>query len=63
MATKPEPDLRVLGLIHEAQMFVQGLRMIALGFLVMEFKHGSGVTACANEIEKRLEAIKARLQR
>jgi hypothetical protein len=63
MAKRPrESNLRALGLIHEAEMFADGLRMIALGMDAMEFRHAGGVTACANEIAKRLEAIKALLR-
>jgi hypothetical protein len=38
----PEENLRALGLIHEAEMFADGLRLIALGLTVLEIKQGSG---------------------
>jgi hypothetical protein len=58
----PEKNLRALGLIHEAEQFADGLRLIALGFAVMEMKQGGGVTACANEISKRLDALRTMLR-
>ncbi len=58
----PEANLRALGLIDEAEKFADGLRLIALGFLVLEIKQGSGVTACANEISKRLDALRGILR-
>jgi hypothetical protein len=45
------------------EQFADGLRLIALGMTVLEIKQGGGVTACANEITKRLEAIKALLRK
>jgi hypothetical protein len=55
-------DLRAFGLIHEMEQFADGLRLISLGMTVLEIKQGSGVTACANEISKRLDALKALLR-
>lgn len=56
-------DLRAFGLIHEAEQFADGLRLIALGMTVLEIKQGGGVTACANEISKRLDTLKALLKK
>jgi hypothetical protein len=58
----PERNLRALGLIHEAEQFADGLRLIALGMTMLEIKQGGGVTACANEISKRLAELKAFLR-
>ena len=48
----PEENLRARGLIHEAEQFADGLRLIALGMTVLEIKQSGGVTACAVEISK-----------
>jgi hypothetical protein len=63
MTKRPrESNLRALGLIHEMEMFADGLRLIALGMTVLEIKQGSGVTACANEITRRLNALRTLLR-
>jgi len=54
----PEANLRALGLIHEAEQFADGLRLISLGLAAMEIKQGGGITACAGEISKRLDAVR-----
>jgi hypothetical protein len=59
----PDANLRALGLIHEAKQFADGLRLISLGLAALEIKHGGGITACAVEISKRLDALKNFLRR
>ena len=61
-ARRAPRNLRAAGLIHEAEMFADGLRLIALGMTVLQIKQGSGVTACAVEISKRLAALNALLR-
>ena len=56
----PHRNLRAAGLIREAEMFADGLRLISLGLDALGYG-GGGVTACANEISKRLDALKALL--
>jgi hypothetical protein len=58
----PEANLHALGLVHEAEQFADGLRLIALGMATLEIKEGGGVTACAVEISKRLDALRAILR-
>jgi hypothetical protein len=54
----PHSNLRVAGLIREAEMFASALQMIALGMTVLEIEQGDGVTANAVEISKRLAKLK-----
>jgi hypothetical protein len=57
-------NLRALGLIREAEMLADALRLIAYGMGALGYTQGpDGVTANANEITKRLEALKAILRR
>jgi hypothetical protein len=57
-------ELRAAGLIHEAEMFAEALRLVAYGMGALGYTNGpSGVTANANEISKRLAALKSLLRR
>ena len=62
MAKKaPEPNLRALGLIREAEQYADALRLASLGLHTLGYK-GGAVTASANAISERLQALKVILQ-
>jgi hypothetical protein len=59
MPREKDWNLRAAGLIHEAEMFAEALRLIAYGMGGLGYTNGpSGVTANANEISKRLAELK-----
>jgi hypothetical protein len=59
----PRTNLRVVGLIDEAEHFADALRLIGLGLSTLGLEtHGPAVAANASEISKRLDALKRLLR-
>ena len=56
MPREKDWNLRAAGLIREAEQFADALRLASLGLDILGYK-GGGVTACANEISRRLAEL------